>query len=124
MDDFILSVPTSNPVTGDVIAFYREGRLHVKRVIAVSGEWVSISGEGVVSVNNRPLNEPYVAEPSLGSCDIEFPYHVPAGTVFVLGDNRAASNDSRSSEFGPVRTEQIIGKVIWKAWPLSRGAYI
>jgi len=124
MDDFILSVPTSNPAAGDVIAFNHDGRLHVKRVIAVSGEWVSISGDGLVSVNNRPLDEPYVSEPSLGSCDIEFPCHVPAGTVFVLGDNRAASNDSRSSEFGPVRTEQIIGKVIWKAWPFSRSKYI
>ena len=124
MDDFILSVPILNPVTGDIIAFHQNGRLHVKRVVAVSGEWVSIDGDGLVSVNNRPLNEPYVSEPSLGSCDIEFPYHVPDGTLFVLGDNRAASNDSRSSTFGPVRMEQIIGKVIWKVWPLSRSEYI
>ena len=124
MDDFILSIPTNNLLAGDIIAFNREGRLHVKRVIAVSGEWVSISGSGHVSVNNEPMNEPYVAALSLGSGDVEFPYHVPAGTVFVLGDNRAASDDSRNSEFGPVRTEQILGKVIWKAWPLSRGEYI
>jgi len=119
--DIVLAVKGDHPAKNDVIAFYLNNKLQIKRVIAAAGDTVSIDGDGVVIVNGGKLNEPYVAGLSLGACDTEFPFQVPAGTFFVLGDNRAASMDSRDSQFGPVPKEQIIGKVIFSLWPL-RGA--
>jgi len=118
MNDIVLAVTGDNPVKGDVIAFHHNDKLHIKRVIALAGDTVSIDGEGAVTVNGMQLSEPYAAESSLGSCDIGFPFQVSAGTVFVLGDNRPSSLDSRDSRFGPVDRERIIGKVVFRAWPL------
>lgn len=118
INDIVLAVTGANPVKGDVIAFHHNNKLHIKRVVAVAGDEVGIDGEGVVTVNGKRLNEPYAAELSLGSCDIIFPFQVPAGTVFVLGDNRPVSLDSRDSRFGPVDRERIVGKVVFRAWPL------
>jgi len=121
MGQVVIAVKNDTPGQGDVIAFYQGNKAHIKRVVAVAGEQVDIDENGAVTVNGAKLDEPYVKEPSLGSRDIEFPYLVPAGTVFVLGDNRANSLDSRNSRFGPVPREQIIGKVVFSVWPL-RGA--
>ena len=79
---------------------------------------MEIDAEGVVSVNGLVLDEPYVTAPDAGRCDVS-PCTVPAGTVFVLGDNRAASVDSRSAAFGPVARERIVGKVTFSVWPLT-----
>ncbi|MCL2105702.1 MAG: signal peptidase I [Oscillospiraceae bacterium] len=122
MDEVILAVNTDNPAKNDVIAFYHNNKLHIKRVIAAAGELVNIDDNGMVTVNGRPLAEPYVAQPSRGSCDIPFPYQVPDGTVFVLGDNRPSSLDSRDSRFGPVPKEQIVGRVVFRLWPLRGGS--
>jgi signal peptidase I len=122
MDEVILAVNKDNPAKNDIIVFYYNNKLHVKRVIAAAGEMVDIDGSGIVTVNGRRLAEPYIAEPSLGSCDIVFPFQVPPETVFVLGDNRPASLDSRDSRFGPVPREQIVGKVVFRIWPLHGGS--
>ena len=122
MDEVILAVNTDDPAKNDIIAFYHNNKLHVKRVIAAAGDLVDIDASGAVTVNGRRLAEPYVAEPSLGSCDIPFPFQVPDGTVFVLGDNRPASLDSRNSRFGPVPREQIVGRVVFRIWPLRGGS--
>ncbi|MCL1951633.1 MAG: signal peptidase I [Oscillospiraceae bacterium] len=119
MDDVVLAVKDNDPAKNSVIVFYLNNRLHIKRVIGTAGDLVDISEAGIVSVNGRTLDEPYVAEPSLGACDTKFPFQVPTGTVFVLGDNRAASMDSRDSQFGPVPREQIVGKVVCSVWPLK-----
>lgn len=104
---------------GDVIAFYYNNKILVKRVVACAGDWVDIDAAGNVYVNDQLLDEPYVKEKALGECDIELPYQVPDGRLFVCGDHRSTSVDSRSSSVGCVAEEQIAGKIIFRVWPLS-----
>ncbi len=106
--------------TGDLVGFYYGGRVLIKRVIASAGDSVDMGQDGSVYVNGKKLDEPYVKEKSLGKCELEFPYEVPEGMSFVLGDNRAISIDSRIRSIGSVERDQIVGKVVFRAWPLSR----
>lgn len=123
-DDVVLVVHNSAVARGDVVAFSYGGKILIKRVVAVAGEWVDIDGDGIVSIDGVPLREPYVNAPNLGECDLSFPYQVPEGTVFVMGDNRAVSEDSRLSVIGPVEKDQIVGKVVFRLWPFMRIALI
>ncbi len=117
--DIIVSVKTESYQKGDILAFYFNNNILVKRVIAQPGEWVDIDAEGNVFVNGERLVEPYLTEKSLGECDIEFPYQVPDGRLFVLGDHRATSVDSRSTTVGCVSEEQIVGKLVFRVWPIG-----
>lgn len=105
---------------GDIVGFYYGGKILLKRVTAGAGDEIDIDREGNVSVNGEKLDEPYLKEKTLGKCDLEFPYEVPEGTIFVLGDNRAISMDSRIKSIGCVEKDQIVGKVVFRMWPMAR----
>ena len=106
--------------TGDVIAFYYNNKILVKRVIAMPGDWVNISDDGTVYVNDIAIDEPYLKEKVLGDCNIELPYQVPESKIFVMGDNRSVSLDSRNTAIGCVSEEQVVGKITFAIWPLSK----
>lgn len=117
--DIVVSVKGADFKTGDIIAFYYNNKILVKRVIAAPGEWVDIDGDGNVFVNGELLEEDYVNEKALGDCDIELPYQVPDEKLFVMGDHRSTSVDSRSTTVGCVAEEQAVGKILFRVWPLS-----
>lgn len=116
--NIVLLVKTSQLETGDLCAFYFSNKILIKRIIATPGDYVWINRDGVVYVNNVELHEPYVSNPSLGECDIEFPYQVPENHYFMMGDHRETSIDSRSSVIGCIAEDQMIGKIFCKFWPL------
>lgn len=119
-DEIIFLRQTKEVKTGDVIGFYYGGRVLLKRVIAGGGDYIEIDNEGNVYVNDKKLEESYLMGQSLGKCELDFPYQVPEGMLFVLGDNRAVSMDSRIKAIGCVEKDQIVGKVVFRAWPLTR----
>ena len=118
--DILLLLNTDRYNGGDLCCVAWQNKLLIKRVIAGSGDIVDIDQEGNVSVNGVMLDEPYVTEKSLGECDVDFPYQVPEGRFFVMGDRRESSIDSRSSAIGSVGDDQIVGRVLFRVWPFSR----
>lgn len=118
--ELVVSLKGASFQTGDVIAFYYNNNVLVKRVIANSGDWVDIDLEGNVYVNQQLIDEPYIDAKAYGEPNIDFPYQVPDERIFVLGDNRAVSVDSRSTSVGCVTQEQVVGKIVFRIWPLNR----
>ena len=122
--DIVVTVKSSEFKSGDVVAFYYNNKILVKRVIAQAGEWVDITPEGDVYVGKAKesmelLDEPYLMEKALGDCNIELPYQVPESRVFVMGDHRSISVDSRNTAVGCVAEEQLVGKLIFRVWPFD-----
>ncbi len=118
--EIVISVRTSHFEPGDIVAFDYSNKILVKRVICEAGDWIDIDEDGTVYVNGTVLEEPYLDEKALGECDIELPYQVPDRRIFVMGDHRSTSIDSRSTTIGCVSQEQIVGKIIFRIWPLTR----
>lgn len=123
-DEIVILLKTKDVERGDLIGFYYQGKILLKRVIALPEDEVAIDTEGTVYVNSELLEEPYVTDKGLGDCDLEFPYKVPGTGYFVLGDRRSNSVDSRNSVIGTISREDILGKVCVRVWPLSRVGFI
>lgn len=116
--NIVISIKGAKFDTGDVISFYHENTILVKRVIAFEGDWVDMDEYGRVYVNGVMLDEPYIERPAIGECDITLPYQVPDGQIFVMGDHRATSQDSRSRKIGCISEDKIVGKIVYRIWPL------
>ena len=115
----LLANKGSNLETGDIIAFYYNNKILVKRVIAVAGDWVYIDETGKVYVNDIAIDEPYLTDKALGNCNIEMPYQVPESQIFVMGDHRSVSLDSSNTTIGCISEEQILGNVYYCLWPVE-----
>ena len=118
--EIVVALKGSEVKKGDIVAFYYNNKILLKRVIGVAGDQIVIEKDGTVFVNGEELNEPYISEKSLGECDLTFPYQVPENRIFVMGDHRDVSIDSRSSTIGCIADEAIVGKVSLRIWPLNQ----
>lgn len=118
--DLVISLNNGKYQTGDVIGFYFNNGILIKRVIAVSGDWVDFDEDGTVYVNGTRLEEPYATDKSIGECNISLPYQVPDGKCFVMGDCRASSVDSRNTAVGCISNDSVVGKLLLRFWPLDK----
>ncbi len=118
-DELVICSKRSNFKSGDVVAFYFNNKILLKRVIGIAGDVIDIKEDGTVYLNGKVLDEPYLTEKAFGECDIELPYQVPDNRIFVMGDHRSVSVDSRSTTVGCVADEYIIGRVILRIWPFG-----
>lgn len=117
--DIVVSIKSDDLQRGDLVAFYHGNKLLIKRCIAGPGDWVDMDRMGNVSVNGGMLVEPYLNEKAYGECDLKLPYQVPDGRWFLMGDSRAVSIDSRNTAVGCISQEQIVGKIVFRIWPLE-----
>ena len=118
-DELVICSKRSDFRSGDIVAFYYNNKILLKRVIGTAGDIIDIKEDGTVYVNGEELDEPYVNEKALGTCDISLPYQVPDNRIFVMGDHRSVSIDSRSVSVGCIADEYVIGRVVVRLWPFE-----
>ncbi|MCR5629748.1 signal peptidase I [Eubacterium sp.] len=111
---------TTSLKRGDIVAFYYNNKVLLKRVIGLPGDYIEVRTDGTVLVNNEAIDEPYIDGPSYGENDLTYPYQVPEDRYFVMGDHRSTSVDSRSKTIGCVSEEEVLGKVKMAIWPIDK----
>ena len=116
----VISVKSRSYQSGDIVAFYYGNKLLIKRYIAGPSDWVDVDEDGNVFVNQKELTEPYIQKKAYGETNIKLPYQVPDERYFVMRDNRDVSIDSRNTSVGCVSSEQMVGQVVFRIWPLSK----
>ena len=117
--EIVVSAKVDKLEPGDIVAFYYGNKVLIKRYIAGPGTWVEITEDGTILLDGQVLEEPYVTEKSLGICDLEFPYQVPEESYFLVGDHRETSVDSRHSSVGCISRDQMVGKIVFRVWPME-----
>ena len=117
--EIVVSIKVNEMEPGDIVAFYYGNKVLIKRYIAGPGSWVEVLEDGTVLVDDKVLEEPYLTQKAFGISDLEFPYQVPEGTYFLMGDQRETSVDSRHSSVGCVAEDQIVGKIVYRVWPMD-----
>lgn len=117
--DIVVALKKDTFDYSDIVCFYYSNRVLVKRVIGKPLDVIELDADGNFSVNGAPLDEPYIAEKAYGECDIEFPFRVPEGMYFVVGDHRSTSIDSRNSSVGCIAIDEVVGKIYFTVWPLK-----
>lgn len=125
--DLVITSPVYGELKrGDVVAIKRKRDTSlIKRVIAIEGDVIDINfRKGEVYVNDELLDEPYIAEPTTRSLGMDFPVTVPEGCVFVMGDNRNHSDDSRNPTIGMIDTRNVFGKVCFRVFPFKSFGFI
>ena len=118
-EEIVILLKTPEMKHGELCCFSYQNKLLIKRVIGKPGDKINIDENGIVYVNDKRLDEPYITEAALGECDITFPCYVSENHYFVLGDQRSTSIDSRSSVIGLVSEDYIIGKIFFRIWPME-----
>lgn len=122
--EIVISIKGANVDHGDLVGVYFGSKLLIKRCIALEYEWVNLDEEGNVYVEGELLDEPYITEKAFGECNLDLPYQVPDGCIFVMGDHRETSIDSRNSSVGCIDSEDIVGKIVFRVWPLGEFGFL
>jgi signal peptidase I len=114
--DLVLCLKSGEYKRGDIVAFRLDDGIVVKRIAAVSGQWVDMDPDGNIYINNKSLKEPHASNIGQGAVTVKLPCQVPEDCVFVLSDDRAFDDDSRSAAVGCVSLEQITGRILFRLW--------